>query len=112
MAFPSAFNRDYRCVVSYIKSYVMEELANLIFIGCLIAKCGPVGFQSLWEKLQPALWHYIYGRDDGAEEQRHAADAMLAYAQQLEDLVLAGEVCTPSLAATCACVQMEGCTCL
>jgi len=78
--------------VKCIKSYVMEELANLIFIGCYIAKCGPSGFQSLWAKLQPALWHYLYGREDSNEQQIAAASSMWAYAKGLEDLVLKGEV--------------------
>ena len=96
LAFPSSFNRAYRCVVTSIKSYVMEELANLVFVGCFIAKCGPPGFQRLWAHLQPALWHYLYGRDDTQDQQRAAASSMWAYAKALEEFVLKGEVrCIP-----------------
>lgn len=87
IVFPSAFNRSYRCVVKNIKSYVMEELANLIFIGCYIAQCGPPAFKSLWTVLQPAMWHYLYGVDDTDSEQKAAANAMRKYAQKLEKLV-------------------------
>lgn len=92
IVFPSAFNRSYRCVLKYIKSYVMEELANLIFIGSYIAQCGPPGFKSLWMLLQPALWHYLYGYDDTVAQQHEAAKAMRSYAVKLEELVAAGVV--------------------
>lgn len=93
ITFPSSFNRPYRCVVKYIKSYVMEELANLIFIGCYIAQCGPPGFKSLWTCLQPALWHYIYGWDDNKTQQQQAATAMRTYAKRLETFVKEKKVC-------------------
>lgn len=90
--FPSAFNRAYRCVLKHIGSYVMEELANLIFIGCYIAQCGPPGFKSLWVKLQPALWHYLYGVNDTVAQQQQAAKDMRSYAVKLEELVKTGQV--------------------
>lgn len=92
IVYPSAFNRAYRCVVKYIKSYVMEELANLIFIGCYIAQCGPPGFKSLWMRLQPAVWHYLYGRDDTAAQRRAAAVSLQNYASRLEKYVIDGKV--------------------
>lgn len=92
IVYPSVFNRPYRCVVKYIKSYVMEELANLIFIGCYIAQCGPAGFKSLWKRLQPAMWHYMYGFDDTAQERDAAEASLKSYAIYLEELVLNGVV--------------------
>ena len=88
----SAFNRPYRCVVKYIKSYVIEELANLIFIGSYIAKCGPPGFKTLWMRLQPALHHYLYGKDDNLAQRAAAETSLRKYAQKLESFVLEGKV--------------------
>lgn len=85
-------NRPYRCAIKHIKSYVMEELANLIFIGCYIAQCGPPGFKRLWSLLQPALLHYIYGMDDTDAERAAAEASLLAYARELERLVKKGTV--------------------
>ena len=74
----------------------MGELANLIFVGCFIAKCGPPGFQCMWAHLQKALWHFWYVRDDTHEEQPAAASSMWAYAKALEQFILKGEVhCIP-----------------
>lgn len=92
IVYPSAFNRSYRCVVKYIKSYVMEELANLIFIGCYIAQCGPPGFKSLWMRLQPAMWHYLYGKNDTASQRRTAEVSLQNYAARLEKYVIDGKV--------------------
>lgn len=88
----SAFNRPYRCVVKYIKSYVIEELANLIFIGSYIAKCGPPGFKTLWMRLQPAVHHYLYGKDDTLAQRAAAETSLRQYAQKLENFVLEGKV--------------------
>lgn len=92
MVFPSSFNRPYRCVVKYILSYVMEELANLIFIGSFVAKCGPAGFQTLWSLLQPAVLHYMYGREDTEVQRSFAEDCMRRYARKLEQLVIESKV--------------------
>lgn len=96
IVYPSAFNRAYRCVVKYIKSYVMEELANLIFIGCYIARCGPPGFKTLWMRLQPALWHYMYGRHDSVAQRNAAETSLKAYAARLEKYVIEGKVASRS----------------
>lgn len=94
--YPSGFNRAYRCVLKYIRSYVMEELANLIFIGSYIAKCGPPGFLTLWKLLQPALHHYIYGHEDTEAQRDAARDSLRSYAVKLEEFVAAGVVRTHS----------------
>jgi hypothetical protein len=93
ITYPSGFNRQYRCVIDYIKSYVMEELANLVFVGCLVAKLGPPGFQRLWKEVQPAVWHYIYGFQDNKTDQQQAANHMRNYACLLEQLVEEQQVC-------------------
>lgn len=92
IVYGSAFNRPYRCVVKYIKSYVIEELANLIFIGSYIAKCGPPGFKSLWMRLRPALLHYLYGKDDTVLQQHAAETSLRRYAMKLEKYVIEGKV--------------------
>lgn len=99
--YPSAFNRAYRCVVKYIKSYVMEELGNLIFIGCYIAQCGPPGFKTLWMRLQPALWHYMYGRNDTIAQRNAAEASMKAYAARLEKYVIDGKVAFSKCNSSC-----------
>jgi len=70
----------------------MEELANLIFIGCYVAKCGPPGFKSLWMRLQPAMWHYLYGKDDTADQRCDAERSLKHYAARLEKYVIDGQV--------------------
>lgn len=89
---PFGFNRPYRCVVKYGKSYVMEELANLIWLGGLLAEAGPPGFRRLWGFLQPALQHYLYGWNATVEDIHAAAANMRNYAQELERGVIAGKI--------------------
>ena len=93
MLLPSGFNRPYRDIVKYIKSYTIEELSNVIFLGCYMAKVGPPGFLSLWKHLQPALHHYIYGYDDDMHQQRKAHEDLVAFASLLEQMVRDGKVC-------------------
>ena len=104
----SAFNRPYRCIVKNVKGYIMEELGNLIFIGCYIARCGPPAFQALWKHLQPALHHYIYGYEDTWHTAQAAHRHAREYATLLEQLVLQGKVGLPSLTPDfTACVGAE-----
>lgn len=93
IVYPSAFYRAYRCVVRYIKSDVMEELANLIFIGCYIAQCSSPGFKTLWMRLQPALWHYMYGRNDTTAQRNEAEASLKKYAKQRPDCTWLRLIC-------------------
>jgi hypothetical protein len=71
----------------------MEELANLIWIGCLIAYTGPPGFQKLWRELQPALQHYIYGFDATGDAMLSAARHLKQFAIYLDEYAVSGQVC-------------------
>lgn len=90
--FPAGFTRPYRCVVRYIKGYTMEELNNFIWIGCMIAKKGPDGFQTLWALLQPLLKHHLYGFDATPSQCAAAAAGWDAYSAKLEEFVDDGKV--------------------
>lgn len=90
--YPAPFNRKYRCVVEYSESYIMEEYANMVWIGSLIAKIGPPGFQSLWRLLRPVLKHYIYNFDAEPEECELAGKQLWDYACCVEEHVQAGHV--------------------
>ena len=92
VVFPKGINRSYRDVTAYIDSYTLEETSNLIWIGCLVARMAPAGFQRLWGHLQPALQHYIYGTDASKAAMRAAAEHMRKYAEELEKLVIDGWV--------------------
>jgi hypothetical protein len=85
---PKGFGRNYRCVTKYINSYTLEELANLVWIGCLINAVAPKGFQQLWKKLQPALKHYLFGFEARETDMRSAAKSMLDFARMLEEMVI------------------------
>ena len=92
IVYPKGFNRPYRCVVQYCQSYTLEETSNLIWIGSLIAYRAPAGFRKLWGLLQPALVHYLYGRDGSERAIRAAARSIQRYAEELEKFVIAGWV--------------------
>jgi len=89
---PRGFNRQYRCVVTHIKGYTMEELANLIWIGDIIAHNGPDGFRNLWRMLQPAVKHYIFGFDATEPDFRAAHAQLRSYAEEVESRVVATAV--------------------
>lgn len=90
---PKGFGRNYRCVTKYISSYTLEELANLVWIGCLISASAPRGFQQLWALLQPAVKHYLFGFEASEGAMRSAANSMLEFARTLERMVTKQWVC-------------------
>ena len=91
--YPRGFNRNYRDVITHIDGYTMEEYANLIWIGDIIASKGPVGFQQLWAPLRAASQHYIYGTDDSDAAKARGAANMRQFAEELERLVIKKKVC-------------------
>lgn len=93
LCFPSAFGRRYRDVVHHCTAFTMEELASFIWYGGAVAECGPSVFKQLWGHLQPALWHYMYNRGATELQMREGHASLLAYAQQLELLVIQRKVC-------------------
>lgn len=92
---PHCFGRKYRDVVTYIDSYTMEELGNLIWLGGIIAYAGPIKFQELWRDFQPAMQHYIFGHEDTSKTAMQAAASFARFQVNLERLVIDGWVCTP-----------------
>jgi hypothetical protein len=75
-------------VTKYINSYTLEEISNIIWIGCLISAVAPKGFQQLWAKLQPAVKHYLFGFDAKEADMPSAAKHMLEFARALEEMVM------------------------
>jgi hypothetical protein len=70
----------------------MEEIANLLWVGHILAKNGPDKFQLLWSALRPAATHYIYGLNAGRDACNRAADQIQLYAVLLEQMVIKKEV--------------------
>jgi hypothetical protein len=70
----------------------MEEIANLLWIGYILAEHGPVEFQKLWTLLRQAATHYIYGLNASFEDSEKAACDIRAYATKMERLVISREV--------------------
>jgi hypothetical protein len=95
--FPASFSRPYRDVVKWCKAYIMEELGNLVWIGCMMAYHGPAKFQTLWKFLQPCLLHYLFASDPNQAACDAAAASLQGYGSSIEELVATGVVCALSL---------------
>jgi hypothetical protein len=70
----------------------MEEIANLLWLGHILARHGPPGFQALWSQLRPAAVHYIYGFNATQEACQEAAKKLRCYAVSTEEMVIDMEV--------------------
>ena len=92
---PKGFSRQYTCVASYIDGYTMDHLANLIWVGGIIAAAGPPGFKALRRDLQPALQHYIFGHGADEAAMRKAHGHVRSFCCTLEKLVIQKQVCMP-----------------
>jgi hypothetical protein len=90
--FPHCFPSAPRDPIKYLKRYKMEEIANLLWIGYILAEHGPVEFQNLWTLLRQAATHYIYGLNASLEDIEKAACDIRAYAIEMERLVISREV--------------------
>jgi hypothetical protein len=66
----------------------MEEVANLLWVGYILAENGPPGFQTLWSLLAPPARHYVYGMNDSAAACEAAADQLHEYAVELEHMII------------------------
>lgn len=77
----------------YINDLKMEELADLLWIGGVLANKAPAGFKKAWGHLQPALVHYLYGFEATEHDIRTASNNLYKYAELIETHVQAGEVC-------------------
>jgi hypothetical protein len=100
--YPQTWGLAYRDIMSSMGHYTMEEWANVVHLGSLIAACGPPAFQRLWRLLRPALLHYLYGFNSAVEEMRTASNLLYEYAEELEKLVIACLVrCWPQQGASC-----------
>jgi hypothetical protein len=80
--------------VDEVQHYTMEELGSFLWVGSMIAKIGPPGFQKLWQHLCPALKHYLYNHNATAAQCDEAYDHLWSYAVELEKLVDTGQVRT------------------
>jgi hypothetical protein len=72
----------FRCIITHIEGYTMEELGNLIWLGDLISFRGPCKFQLLWGDMKIALQTYIFGFGAGDAQMQKAAKHMRAYANE------------------------------
>lgn len=70
----------------------MEEYANTLVIGCLIARCGPPGFKKLWRHATGFARHYLFNFDPTEAQTRAAVAHLKAYACEMEKLVIRKKV--------------------
>jgi len=75
-----------------VNSFKLHELAVLIFVGGIVAECGPEGFQKLWCLMRKFLVHYLYGFGHSEEQMQEAYAALLQYAEELEKFFMQGQV--------------------
>jgi hypothetical protein len=74
----------------YINDYKMDELADLLWLGGILARHGTDAYRDAWSHLQKALVHYLYGFDATQADMRTAANELFQYAEQVEKHVQAG----------------------
>ena len=66
----------------------MEEYANLLWVGYILANNGPNGFKTLWSLLRPAVVHYLYGFNATEEECHEAEVSLQKYAALQEKMII------------------------
>jgi hypothetical protein len=76
----------------YILDLKMEELADLLWIGGVIARHGSTEFRKAWGFLQPACVHYLFKFDSQQRDMDKAAANLRSYAKLIEQLVKADRV--------------------
>jgi hypothetical protein len=70
----------------------MEQLADLLWVGGVIARQGSSTYQKAWGYLQPACVHYLFGLDATFSQMVMAAENLRKYANLVEELVAHGRV--------------------
>jgi hypothetical protein len=78
----------------YILDLKMEELADLLWLGGVIARHGSAEFRAAWGFLQPACVHYLFNFVSRERDMNEAAESLRSYANLVEELVKAGKVCS------------------
>jgi hypothetical protein len=79
-----------------VLDYKMEQLADLLWVGGIIAKQGSATFREAWRYLQPACVHYLFGFDSTHLEMVSAAESLRNYANLIEKLVAQDRVRCPT----------------
>ena len=69
----------------------------MVWVGPLIARHGPSGFQQLWALLQPVCQHYLFNSNSTEAEQEAAAKKVTELAQYIERQVKAKKVCVDAV---------------
>jgi hypothetical protein len=67
-------------------------LADLLWVGGVIARQGFSTYQKAWGYLQPACVHYLFGLDATSSQMVMAAENHRKYANLVEELVVHGRV--------------------
>jgi hypothetical protein len=70
----------------------MEELADLLWIGGVIARHASNEFREAWGYLQHACAHYLFRFDAQEIDMLKAAASLRSYADLIEGLVKLGKV--------------------
>ena len=96
IGYPHAFASSPRDPIKFLSRFKMEEFANLLWVGHILAENGPVGFQTLWKLFRPAAAHYIYGFNSSGDACKEAASSLLKYAITIEKLIIFKMVCPTS----------------
>jgi hypothetical protein len=75
-----------------ILEYKMEQLADLLWVGGVIARQGSSTYQKAWGYLRPACVNYLFGLDATSSQMVMAAESLRKYANLVEELVAHGRV--------------------
>ena len=95
---PTGFNKPYRDIIKYIKSYTIEELGNVLWLAPVLFSGAPAGFQRLFFLLRPALVLYMCCTDAEEPEVRTAVKQLHEYLEAVDWHVRLGQA---RLAAGC-----------
>lgn len=90
--YPHGKSRPVREPSDKIKDYKMDEIADLLWIGGLMALHATPKFREAFGHLQAAAQHYLFGFDATAEDIGKASNHLHDYAELLEKEVMAGKV--------------------
>jgi hypothetical protein len=75
-----------------VLDYTMEQVADLLRVGGVIARQGTSTYHKAWGYLQPACVHYLFGLDTTISQKVMAAENVQKYANLVEALAAHGRV--------------------
>lgn len=90
--YPHGKGRKPRDPAEHILTYKMEEVADLLWVGGLAVTHASAPWRLAWSHLRAACEHYLFGFEATEAECRAANNRLYAYAECIEEAVIAGQV--------------------